>query len=93
MTASGKLAQLGARLIDRQQGDFASEFFASLGQVVGGTTVTPMEAEAAPKGWLVVFLFGAALYASSASSERERCSAFASSHGAHPDVALLLGPE
>ena len=79
----GKLAQLGARLIDSTARKLASEFFASLGEVVGGTAVTPMEAEAAPKGWLVVFLFGAALHASSASSERERCSAFASSHGAH----------
>ena len=61
----------------------AGEFFASFGAVVGGTAQAPDQADAAPSGWLVVFLFGAALHASSASSERERCSAFASSHGAH----------
>jgi carbon monoxide dehydrogenase subunit G len=46
----GKLAQLGARLIDSTAKKLAGEFFASFGQVVGGTAAAP--AEAAPKGWL-----------------------------------------
>jgi carbon monoxide dehydrogenase subunit G len=46
----GKLAQLGARLIDSTAKKLAGEFFASFGQVVGGVAATP--AEAAPKGWL-----------------------------------------
>ena len=46
----GKLAQLGARLIDSTAKKLAGEFFASFGQVVGGTAVKPEEA--APKGWL-----------------------------------------
>ena len=46
----GKLAQLGARLIDSTAKKLAGEFFASFGQVVGGTATAP--AEAAPKGWL-----------------------------------------
>jgi hypothetical protein len=46
----GKLAQLGARLIDSTAKKLAGEFFASFGQVVGGTAAAPEEA--APKGWL-----------------------------------------
>ena len=46
----GKLAQLGSRLIDSTAKKLAGEFFASFGQVVGGTAAAP--AEAAPKGWL-----------------------------------------
>ena len=46
----GKLAQLGARLIDSTAKKLAGEFFASFGQVVGGAAAAP--AEAAPKGWL-----------------------------------------
>jgi carbon monoxide dehydrogenase subunit G len=46
----GKLAQLGARLIDSTAKKLAGEFFASFGQVVGGAAATP--AEASPKGWL-----------------------------------------
>ena len=45
----GKLAQLGARLIDSTAKKLAGEFFASFGQVVGAAA-TP--AEASPKGWL-----------------------------------------
>jgi hypothetical protein len=46
----GKLAQLGARLIDSTARKIAGEFFASFGQVVGGAEAAP--AEATPKGWL-----------------------------------------
>ena len=46
----GKLAQLGARLIDSTAKKLAGEFFASFGQVVGGAAATP--AEEVPKGWL-----------------------------------------
>jgi uncharacterized protein len=35
----GKLAQLGARLIDSTAKKLASEFFASFGEIVGGTAV------------------------------------------------------
>ena len=35
----GKLAQLGARLIDSTAKKLASEFFESFGEIVGGTTV------------------------------------------------------
>src|ERR1044072_3914092 len=46
----GKLAQLGARLIDSTARKIAGEFFASFGQVVGGAEAAP--AQATPKGWL-----------------------------------------
>jgi carbon monoxide dehydrogenase subunit G len=46
----GKLAQLGARLIDSTAKKLAGEFFTSFGQVVGGAAAAP--AETAPKGWL-----------------------------------------
>jgi carbon monoxide dehydrogenase subunit G len=46
----GKLAQLGARLIDSTAKKLAGEFFASFGQVVGGVAAAPAEAES--KGWL-----------------------------------------
>jgi carbon monoxide dehydrogenase subunit G len=45
----GKLAQLGARLIDSTAKKLAGEFFASFGQVVGGNVEAP--AEATSKGW------------------------------------------
>jgi carbon monoxide dehydrogenase subunit G len=48
----GKLAQLGARLIDSTARKLAGEFFASFGNVVGGTAEKPADVEAAPKGWL-----------------------------------------
>jgi hypothetical protein len=47
----GKLAQLGGRLIDSTSKKLAGEFFASFGEVVGGTTDAPAEADAG-KGWL-----------------------------------------
>jgi carbon monoxide dehydrogenase subunit G len=46
----GKLAQLGARLIDSTAKKLAGEFFASFGQIFDGTAAAPAEAE--PKGWL-----------------------------------------
>jgi uncharacterized protein len=46
----GKLAQLGARLIDSTARKLAGEFFASFGEVVGGVAEAP--AEATPRGWL-----------------------------------------
>jgi uncharacterized protein len=51
----GKLAQLGGRLIDSTSRKLAGEFFASFGEVVGGTADAPAEAgvEAnAAKSWL-----------------------------------------
>jgi len=48
----GKLAQLGQRLIDSTAKKLAGEFFASFGEVVGGETEAPAEADAAPKSWL-----------------------------------------
>ena len=45
----GKLAQLGARLIDSTARKLAGEFFASFGQVVGGAAAAPAEVA---KGWL-----------------------------------------
>jgi carbon monoxide dehydrogenase subunit G len=48
----GKLAQLGQRLIDSTAKKLAGEFFASFGEVVGGAVDVPVEADAAPKGWL-----------------------------------------
>src|SRR6202171_549792 len=48
----GKLAQLGARLIDSTAKRLAGEFFASFGEVVGGAADVPVEVDAAPKGWL-----------------------------------------
>src|SRR5437879_4769907 len=46
----GKLAQLGARLIDSTAKKLAGEFFKSFGEVVGGAAKTT--ADATPKGWL-----------------------------------------
>jgi uncharacterized protein len=46
----GKLAQLGARLIDSTAKKLAGEFFASFGQTFGGVAAAPAETE--PKGWL-----------------------------------------
>jgi carbon monoxide dehydrogenase subunit G len=46
----GKLAQLGARLIDSTAKKLAGEFFTSFGQIFGGAAAVPAEAE--PKGWL-----------------------------------------
>ena len=48
----GKLAQLGQRLIDSTAKKLAGEFFASFGAAVGGAVDVPVEADAAPKGWL-----------------------------------------
>ncbi len=42
----GKLAQLGARLIDSTAKKLAGEFFASFGQVVGGAAAAPPESGA-----------------------------------------------
>lgn len=47
----GKLAQLGGRLIDSTSKKLAGEFFASFGEVVGGTTEAS-EAEAGSKSWI-----------------------------------------
>ncbi len=48
----GKLAQLGGRLIDSTARKLAGEFFASFGEVVGGTTDTPAHQEAGKKSWI-----------------------------------------
>src|SRR3981189_1603860 len=48
----GKLAQLGARLIDSTAKKLAGEFFASFGAAVGGGVDVPLGGDAAPRGGL-----------------------------------------
>jgi carbon monoxide dehydrogenase subunit G len=48
----GKLAQLGARLIDSTAKKLAGEFFASFATVVGGPAEPAEQADAAARGWL-----------------------------------------
>jgi uncharacterized protein len=48
----GKLAQLGQRLIDSTARKLAGEFFVAFAAVIGGTTEAPLQADAAPAGWL-----------------------------------------
>lgn len=48
----GKLAQLGARLIDSTARKLAGEFFASFGAVVGGPQEPPAPLDAGTRGWL-----------------------------------------
>jgi uncharacterized protein len=47
----GKLAQLGARLIDSTAKKLAGEFFTAFGAVVGGTAGPAAEEAAGKKGW------------------------------------------
>jgi hypothetical protein len=47
----GKLAQLGGRLIDATSKKLAAEFFASFGEVVGGTA-DASETGAGSRGWI-----------------------------------------
>lgn len=49
---SGKLAQLGQRLIDSTANKLAGEFFSAFGAAVVGPADVPAEADAPRKGWI-----------------------------------------